>query len=472
MSLTNGHIATEETWDLHNRMMVEPLAITDLEMYSILKKEKHRQSHVLELSASVNFASRAVLEAMGSCMNNRYPTVREKNGEFERVCKTRALEAFGLDSDTWGVDLRPYSGSPANFSIYLAIVGPHGRIMGLDVPDGGHISHGYMRKDKKISATSLLFESMPYKVDPETGYIDYDKLEENARLFCPKLIIAGASAYSRNFDYPRMKQITDEIGAYLLADIAHISGLVAAGLVPSPFEFCDIVSTTTYKTLRGCRSGIIYYRKGVQRIEADGKKTLYKFEPLINQVMRSGLQGGQHSHSIAGVAVALKQTMTPQFKAYQKQVLANCKALSSALTARGYKIVTGGTDTHLIVVDLRNKETDGMHAAKVLEACAIMATKNSCPGDKNPLRPSGLRLGTPALTSRALVEEDFRKVAEFLDKGIELTVELQRSLDPNVTLEEFMKALSQDKFQQRVDELRVKVENFVKQFPMPGFSDI
>ncbi|XP_034045987.1 serine hydroxymethyltransferase, cytosolic-like isoform X2 [Thalassophryne amazonica] len=431
MSLTNGHIATEETWDLHNRMMVEPLAITDLEMYSILKKEKHRQSHVLELSASVNFASRAVLEAMGSCMNNRYPTVREKNGEFERVCKTRALEAFGLDSDTWGVDLRPYSGSPANFSIYLAIVGPHGRIMGLDVPDGGHISHGYMRKDKKISATSLLFESMPYKVDPETGYIDYDKLEENARLFCPKLIIAGASAYSRNFDYPRMKQITDEIGAYLLADIAHISGLVAAGLVPSPFEFCDIVSTTTYKTLRGCRSGIIYYRKGVQRIEADGKKTLYKFEPLINQVMRSGLQGGQHSHSIAG-----------------------------------------GTDTHLIVVDLRNKETDGMHAAKVLEACAIMATKNSCPGDKNPLRPSGLRLGTPALTSRALVEEDFRKVAEFLDKGIELTVELQRSLDPNVTLEEFMKALSQDKFQQRVDELRVKVENFVKQFPMPGFSDI
>uniref|UniRef100_A0AAX7V0G6 Serine hydroxymethyltransferase n=1 Tax=Astatotilapia calliptera TaxID=8154 RepID=A0AAX7V0G6_ASTCA len=433
---------------------------------------KHRQTYGLELIASENFASRAVLEALGSCMNNKYsegyPGQRYYGGtehidELERLCQKRALEAYSLDSEKWGVNVQPYSGSPANFAVYTAVVEPHGRIMGLDLPDGGHLTHGFMTEKKKISATSIFFESMPYKVHPETGYIDYDRLQENARLFHPKLIIAGTSCYSRNLDYARLKQIANENGAYLMGDMAHISGLVAAGVVPSPFEHCDIVTTTTHKTLRGCRAGLIFYRKGVQNVDAKGKETLYNLESLINQAVFPGLQGGPHNH----------QAMTPEFKAYQLQVLANCRALSSALIDHGYKIVTGGSDNHLILLDLRSKGTDGGRAEKVLEACAIACNKNTCPGDKSALRPSGLRFGSPALTSRGLVENDFRKVAEFIHRGIELTVEVQKSLDPKATLKAFVQALSQvEKFQQRVAEIRVEVEAFAGQFPMPGLPEL
>ncbi|MEQ2190521.1 Serine hydroxymethyltransferase, cytosolic [Xenoophorus captivus] len=258
-----------------------------------------------------------------------------------------------------------------------------------------------------------------------------------------------------------------------MGDMAHISGLVAAGVVPSPFEHCDIVTTTTHKTLRGCRAGLIFYRRGVRSVDAKGKETLYNLESLINQAVFPGLQGGPHNHAIAGVAVALKQAMTPEFKAYQLQVLANCKALSGALMDLSYKIVTGGSDNHLILLDLRNKGTDGGRAEKVLEACAIACNKNTCPGDKSALRPSGLRFGSPALTSRGMVEEDFKKVAHFIHRGIELTLEVQRSLDPKATLKEFIQALAQgDKFQQRVAEIRTEVEAFAAQFPMPGLPEL
>ncbi|KAL8597452.1 Serine hydroxymethyltransferase, cytosolic [Nucella lapillus] len=456
----------------------DEIKVDDPEMFDLIQAEKDRQRKGLEMIASENFASKSVLQALGSCLNNKYsegqPGQRYYGGnevidKVERLCQQRALEVFGLNPEEWGVNVQPHSGSPANFAVYTAVVEPHGRIMGLYLPDGGHLSHGFMTQQKKVSATSVFFESFPYKLNPATGLIDYDKLADNSKLFLPKMIVAGISCYSRHLDYKRFREIADDVDAYLLADMAHVSGLVAAGEAPSPFEYCDIVTTTTHKTLRGPRSGMIFYRKGVRKVLKNGEQVMYNLEKKINEAVFPGLQGGPHNHQIAAVAVALKQAKTPEFKVYQKQVIANARVLAKGLMDLGYTIVSGGTDNHLILVDLRPLKLDGARGEKVLEDIGIAVNKNTCPGDKSALRPSGLRLGTPALTSRNLKEADIERVVELLHEAMELAKEVNANCGP--LLKEFKEKLAEGPFFKKLQALKQKVENFAIQFPMPGFDE-
>ncbi|KAL8171004.1 LOW QUALITY PROTEIN: hypothetical protein V2J09_022808, partial [Rumex salicifolius] len=446
------------------------LSEADPEVSSIIGKEKERQFKSLELIASENFTSRAVMEAVGSCLTNKYseglPGKRYYGGnehidELETLCQNRALAAFHLDNKKWGVNVQPLSGSPANFEVYTALLKPHDRIMGLDLPHGGHLSHGFMTPKRRVSGTSIYFESMPYRLDESTGLVDYDMLEETATLFRPKLIIAGASAYPRDFDYPCMRKIADSVGAFLMMDMAHISGLVAASVVGDPFEYCDVVTTTTHKSLRGPRGGMIFFKRDTV-LGVD-------LETAINNAVFPGLQGGPHNHTIGGLAVCLKHAQSLEFKAYQENVVSNCRALASELVRLGYKLVSGGSDNHLVLVDLRPLGMDGARSEKILDMASITLNKNSVPGDKSALVPGGIRIGSPAMTTRGFTEKEFIATAQFIHEGIQITLDAKKSA-PGTKLQDFMNYIKSPEFPYmgRVLELRSKVEALTEKFPLPG----
>ncbi|OQR93497.1 serine hydroxymethyltransferase, mitochondrial precursor [Achlya hypogyna] len=460
--------------------MNKPLKETDPVLFDIIEKEKQRQRNSVSLIASENFTSRSVYDALGSVMSNKYsegyPGQRYYGGnkfidQAEQLCQERALAAFGLNPEEWGVNVQSLSGSPANFQVYTALLQPHDRIMSLDLPHGGHLSHGFQTGAKKISATSIFFESMPYRVDETTGLIDYDTLEKNAELFRPKLIVAGTSAYARHIDYARMKKIAQQNNAILLADMAHISGLVAAGVVPSPFEYADVVTTTTHKSLRGPRGAMIFYRKGVQSIDKKGKEIHYDLAGRIDFTVFPGLQGGPHNHTISALATALLQAQSPEFVAYQKQVLANSKALAGRLMEKGYHLVSNGTDNHLCLVDLkRSKGIDGSRVEFLLENVNMVINKNTVPGDKSALVPGGMRLGAPALTTRGLTEEDFVAVADLIDEGVDLAVAISKKVTGK-KVQDFKDYITAGHAASEIAALEAKVTAFMRSFPTIGFEE-
>ncbi|QQR50490.1 serine hydroxymethyltransferase [Candidatus Nomurabacteria bacterium] len=384
----------------------------DIQIKKLIDAEKKRQKSVINLIASENYVSKDVLEALGSELTNKYaegyPGRRYYGGnsiidQVESLTIERALKLFGLTPEKWHVNVQPLSGSPANFAVYAALVPPGGKIMGMKLSSGGHLTHG-----QSVSMTGKFWKQVPYEVDPKTELLNYGELKKIAIAEKPNIIVAGFTAYPRIVDFKKFREIADASDALLMVDMSHFAGLVAGRVYPSPFPYADIVTTTTHKTLRGPRSAMIFVKRDAR-----------EFDKKIDKVIIPGLQGGPHENNIAGVAVALKEAMTPEYKKYAKQVVKNAAALAKELQKLGWRIISGGTDSHLILMDtwMNGEGVSGKDASNRLERAGIIVNMNTIPQDpRGVMDPSGIRLGTPAETTRGKKEKDMLTIARKIDK--------------------------------------------------------
>lgn len=392
----------------------------DQEIYTALENEKNRQTTKLELIASENFVSRAVLEAMGSVMTNKYaegyPGKRYYGGcEFvdaaENLARDRVKQLFGAEY----ANVQPHSGSQANMGVYFTFVKPGETVMGMNLSHGGHLTHG-----SPVNFSGQLYHFVAYGVHKETGYIDYEEVETIAARERPKMITVGASAYSRNIDYKAFRQIADKVGAFLFADIAHPAGLIAKKLLNDPLPHCHVVTSTTHKTLRGPRGGLILMGKDFENpfgLKAPKSGRTKMMSELLDSMIIPGIQGGPLMHVIAAKAVGFLENLQPEFETYARQVIKNAQALANKLMALGYNVISGGTDNHLMLIDLRNKSLTGKDAQETLDRAGITTNKNAVPfDDKSPLITSGIRIGTPAITTRGMKESEMETIAGFIDE--------------------------------------------------------
>ncbi len=383
----------------------------DKQIERLIKQEAKRQKSVINLIASENYVSQDVLKALGSELTNKYAEGyaghryyggNEVSDKIENLCKTRALRLFKLSPKKWTVNVQALSGSPANLAVYLGLVPLGGKIMGMSLTDGGHLTHGY-----KVSATGKFWQAIQYGVDAKTERIDYKAVKKLAEKEKPNIIVAGFTAYPRNVDFKKFREIADACSAYLMVDMSHTAGLVAGGVCPSPFPYADVVTTTTHKTLRGPRSALIFSKMD--------ERELYK---KIDKAVFPGLQGGPHLNQIASVAVALAEAARPDFKKYAEQIVKNTKTLADELKRLGWRIVSGGTDTHLLLIDtwMNGKGIGGKEASDRLEKAGIIVNKNTIPGEtRSPMDPSGIRIGTAAETTRGKKEKDMKAIARKID---------------------------------------------------------
>lgn len=414
-------------------MVYQNLAQSDPELWSLIEKETERQKNGIELIASENYVSAAVLETLATPLTNKYsegyPGKRYYGGneiidQVENLAISRAKKLFGAEH----VNVQPLSGSPANAAVYQAFLKPGDKVLALKLDHGGHLTHGHA-----LNFSGKLYNFVPYEVDPETEEINLDTLRNLAQEIKPKMIVAGFSAYSRSLDWEKIAAIAKEVGAYSFADISHIAGLIAAGLLASPIPYFDVVSTTTHKTLRGPRGAMIMCRA--------------EHAARIDQAVFPGTQGGPHENVIAAKAVAFLEAAKPEWKDYSRQILVNARTLATELQARGYRLVSGGTDNHLLIIDLRPQGLSGKEAEQILEKIGISVSRSTIPNDPNPpLKASGLRLGTPAVTTRGFKEAEIKKLAALIDEA------LKSGGDENI-----------------LADLKKETEALTEGFPIPGF---